>query len=67
MVYIDGCLIFRYQSGDVALIEATPDEYRLLGVFTPAFVEGPSWSHPAIADGKLYLRENNVLMCYDLR
>lgn len=67
VVFVDGCLIFRYQSGDVALIEATPEEYRLLGVFTPAFVEGPSWSHPAIADGKLYLRENNVLMCYDLR
>ena len=66
VVYVDGCLIFRYQSGDLALIEATPEEYRLLGSFQPAFVEGPSWSHPAIADGKLYLRENDVLMCYDL-
>lgn len=67
VVYVDGALVFRYQSGDVALIAATPDEYRLFGSFRPAVVEGPSWAHPSIADGKLYLREQDALMCYDLR
>jgi outer membrane protein assembly factor BamB len=30
-------------------------------------VEKPSWSHPVIADGKLYLREQDTLYCYDIK
>jgi outer membrane protein assembly factor BamB len=62
----DGLLVFRYQSGEVALIEATPGEYRLRGVLTPAYQEGRSWAHPVIIGGKLYLREQDKLMCYDV-
>ncbi len=67
ITYADGNLIFRYQNGVVALIEATTDEYRLKGQFTPVFQKGPSWAHPVVAGGKLYLREQNKLMCYDLK
>lgn len=67
VLFVDGNLIFRYQSGDVALIEATPDEYRLKGSFKPAHVEGPSWAHPVVVSGKLYLREQDKLMCYSLK
>ncbi len=67
VIYADGNLIFRYQDGLMAMIEATPDEYRLKGTWKPEHVQGPSWAHPAIADGKLYLREQDKLMCYDLR
>lgn len=67
VIYADGNLIFRYQDGLLAMIEATPDEYRLKGTWKPEYVQGPSWAHPAVADGKLYLREQNKLMCYDLR
>ena len=63
---VDGHLIFRYQSGEVALIEATPKEYKLKGSFKPVFQERESWAHPVAASGKLYLREQNTLMCYDL-
>src|SRR5262249_10513099 len=63
---VDGHLIFRYQSGEVALIEATPAEYRLKGSFKPQVQIRESWSHPVVNDGKLYLREQNTLMCYDL-
>ena len=64
--YADGNLIFRYQDGTVALIEATTKRYQLNGSFKPAFQEGNSWAHPVVFDGKLYLREQNVLMCYDI-
>lgn len=67
ITYADGHLIFRYQDGVVALIEATPEEYRLKGTFKPAFQKGNSWAHPVVAGGKLYLREQEKLMCYDLR
>lgn len=65
--YADGHFYFRYQSGEIALIEATPEEYRLAGTFTPEIVESPSWSHPVIVDQRLYLREQNSLMCYDIQ
>ena len=60
-------LIFRYQDGTVAFIEATPDSYKLLGKFMPDFQERESWSHPVVVDGVLYLREQNVLMAYDVK
>ncbi len=66
VVYADGDVIFRYQTGEVALIEATPEEYRLKGVFTPAYQEDKSWAHPVVVGQRLYLREQDQLMCYDL-
>jgi len=60
-------LLFRYESGHIASIVATPDSYQLKGSFMPDHQEGKSWSHPVVVDGKMYLREQNVLMCYDLK
>jgi outer membrane protein assembly factor BamB len=67
VVYADGHLYFRYQNGVMALVEATPKAYRLKGSFKLASVRGASWPHPVIVGGKLYLRDQDVLMCYDLR
>lgn len=67
ILYADGNLIYRYQSGILALVEANPNEYVLKGTLKPEYQEKESWSHPVIVDGKLYLREQNKLMCYDLR
>lgn len=64
---VDGKLIFRYQDGTVVLIEASPKAYKVLGKFTPEYQEDKSWSHPVVVDGKLYLREQDKLMCYDVR
>ena len=36
-------------------------------LFEPAVKNGPGWPHPVIHDGKLYLRDNDALMCYDVR
>jgi outer membrane protein assembly factor BamB len=63
----DDQLIFRYQDGKLALISATPDGYSLNGTLTPDYQEGESWSHPVIVDGKMYLREQDKLMCYDVK
>ena len=66
VLYIDGHLIFRYQDGTVALIEATPTAYHLKGSFTPDFQAGNSWAHPVVVQGRLYLREQDKLMCYQV-
>jgi outer membrane protein assembly factor BamB len=66
VLYADGNFIFRYQDGTVALIEANPDKYVLKGKFKPAYQEKESWAHPVVVGKKLYLREQDHLMCYDL-
>lgn len=63
----DGHLYFKYQNGIVALIEASPDEYRLKGSFELPGTGGDSWAHPVIANGRLYLREKDDLWVYDLK
>jgi outer membrane protein assembly factor BamB len=66
--YANGNLIFRYGSGEVALIEATPAGYHLKGSFKPDYI-GPEkcWSQPVVIGGRLYLRDQDKLMCYDVK
>lgn len=68
VVAADGHIYFRYSDGTMTLVEANPEEFREVGVFkVPGSGERPSWSHPVIVDGKLYLREGDRLLCYALR
>jgi outer membrane protein assembly factor BamB len=66
VLYADGNLIFRYDRGEVVLIEATPEEMRVKGQFKCPD-QHDAWAHPVIFQGKLYLRYGDVLSCYDLR
>lgn len=67
LAFADGRLYFRYQSGKVILVEATPGGYKEHGSFDIPGVEHPSWPHPVIAGGKLYLREQDTLYSYDIK
>ncbi len=67
VLYADGHLYFRYQNGVVALVEATPEAYRLKGQFRPRAHKGKAWAHPVIAGGRLYLRSDDALECYDVQ
>jgi outer membrane protein assembly factor BamB len=66
VIAADGRLYFRYQDGIMALIAASPTAYEEHGTFKLAHVDGPSWPHPAIQGGKLFLRSQDVLMCYEV-
>ena len=66
VTYVDGHLILRYQDGLVVLVEATPKEFRIKGSFTPKFQEKESWAYPVVSGGRLYLREQDKMMCYQL-
>jgi outer membrane protein assembly factor BamB len=64
----DGRLYVRGENGQVALVEATPDGYREKGRFDqPDRSQQPAWPHPVIAGGRLYLRDGDILLCYDIR
>jgi outer membrane protein assembly factor BamB len=68
VVYADGNVYFRYENGLMALVGASPKGYKLKGTFRIPHKGGaPSWSHPVIAGKKLFLREQDWLMCYDLK
>lgn len=66
VLMVDDHLIFRYQNGLLALVEVNPQVYKEKGTFKPVVQQGESWAHPVVLDGKLYLREQNSIMCYDL-
>ncbi|OAI52254.1 pyrrolo-quinoline quinone [Planctomyces sp. SCGC AG-212-M04] len=64
----DGHLYVRYQNGVVVLAKADPTDYVEVGSFTPPGAgERPSWAHPVVVDGMLYLREGDSILCYDVR
>jgi hypothetical protein len=68
VVYADGHLYFRYENGTMALIEATPAGYYLKSHFDlPRDTGTPSWQHPVVANGRLYVRGNGMLLCYDVK
>ena len=69
VTYADGHLYCRNESGKgrVALVEATPAGYKEKGRFEqPDRSDKNSWAHPVIAGGKLYLRDQDVLLCYNV-
>ena len=64
----DGCLYLHYADGTMVLAKADPADYVETSSFkVPGSGERPSWSHPVIVDGRLYLREQDKLLCYDIR
>jgi outer membrane protein assembly factor BamB len=69
IAYADGRLYYRTeQSGTVLLIEPSPKGYIERGRFEqPDRSNTMAWPHPVIANGKLYLRDQDVLLCYDVR
>lgn len=63
----DGHLYIRWASGVIALVQATPDGYDQRGEFSvPGSGDRPSWSHPVIVGGRLYLREDDAILCYNV-
>jgi len=67
LVYADGNLYAFSENGVVGLIEATPTGYREKGRFRIQQDSLPTWTHPVIAGGRLYLRDQNTIYAYDVR
>lgn len=69
-IYADGKLYCREEnSGQMFLVDATPDGYHLVSSFDQPDRDKKykAWPHPVIANGRLYLRDQDLLLCYDLR
>lgn len=63
----DGRLYLHFADGTTVLAEANPKEYVEISKFeTPETDDRPAWALPAIANGRLYLREGDSIFCYDI-
>jgi outer membrane protein assembly factor BamB len=66
MTYADGHLYLLYQNGFVALLDASPEAYHEISTFKLPEPKRECWSHPVVLDGKLYVRSQDNLWCYDI-
>lgn len=67
VILADGRLYYRMENGTVVLIEPSPAQYIECGRFEqPDRRKPPAWAHPVVANGKLYVRDQDVLFCYDV-
>jgi outer membrane protein assembly factor BamB len=67
----DGNVYVHGEDGKVTLVEATPEAYRVRGSFSPndppeRKSRESAWAYPVVANGRLYIRDKNVLWCYDV-
>jgi outer membrane protein assembly factor BamB len=64
LLLADGYLVILGGNGTLALVRATPDRYEELAQF-PA-IHGKTWNNPAIAQGKLLVRNAVEMVCFDI-
>ncbi len=67
ILHADG-LFYCYteKSGEMALVEATPDTFRVISRFALPPSPAEHWAHPVISGGRLLVRHGNGLMVYDI-
>lgn len=67
VTFADGNLYIQSESNMVALAEASPTGYKEKGRFPIADKGLPSWAHPVISDGRLYVRNQDSMVAYDVK
>ncbi|GHT22770.1 polyvinylalcohol dehydrogenase [Planctomycetales bacterium] len=67
---LNGKLIVRGESGEgeIALVEASSEEYKEISRFEqPERSDKNSWTYPAVYEGKMYIRDQGLLLCYEVK
>jgi outer membrane protein assembly factor BamB len=67
VTYADGRLYIQSETNMVGLAEATPSGYSEKGRFEIPDKGMPSWAHPVISDGRLYVRNQDTLLVCDIK
>jgi len=68
IIYAEGMLYcYEEKGGNIALVKATPDEFKVTSSFKIELGKGPHWGHPVIHKGILYVRHENALMAFDIK
>ena len=67
VMYADGHLYLLGEGNVMGLAEASPAGYREKSRFEIPDKGMPSWAHPVISDGRLYVRNQDGVYVYDIR
>lgn len=70
LIYADGRLYLHTEDGKVMMVAASPEKMEILSEFSlPDQPEGTGkeWAYPALANGKLYLRQHGTVWCFDVK
>jgi outer membrane protein assembly factor BamB len=67
VTFADGNLYIQGENNIVGLAEATPSGYREKGRFDIPDKGLPSWAHPVVSDGRLYVRNQDTLLVYNIK
>jgi outer membrane protein assembly factor BamB len=67
VTFADGHLYIQSENNSVGLVEATPSGYREQGRFRIPDKGLPSWAHPVVSDGRLYVRNQDMILVYDIK
>ena len=68
LVYADGMFyILEEKTGTVALVKPDQNSFEVISSYKLKGGSGPFWSHPFIANGKMYLRHGDVLFVYNIK
>lgn len=67
VIFADNRLYLYSENGVVGLAEANPQGYREHGRFQLKTGSLPTWSHPVVANGRLYIRDQDTIYAYDVR
>ena len=67
VTFADGRLYIQSKNNVVGLAEATSAAYREKGRFDIPDKGLPSWAHPVVSDGRLYVRNQDTLLVYDVK
>ena len=66
VIYADGMLYCYAEDGTVGIVRPSPEGCQVVSTFQVPLGDGSHWAHPVVANGQLYLRHGDALMCYDI-
>ena len=64
LILVGDCVVVLTERGELVQVLATPEGHRELARFQA--IEGKTWNHPAVANGLLYVRNEQEMACYRL-
>lgn len=66
-IYADGMLYCYSDRGELALVEANPNEFKIISQTKVELGTAQHWAHPVINNGRLFVRHGDVLIAYKIK
>jgi hypothetical protein len=67
LISADGLLFIYSEQGELALVPASPEGFKIAGQTKVALGSGQHWAHIVINNGRLFVRHGKVLMAYKIK